>query len=104
MTAVLKLKRGNTLSLSNKVTDKSGPVPITGWEIKSQIRDGRTLVATLTTTITNAPIGEFTLDFEGDTSLWPIKKLSCDIQYRTATGQVVSTETFIIDVELGVTE
>lgn len=100
----LKLKLGNTFSLQNKVTNSSGPVNLSGWTIKSQVKDGQILVADLTATITNASNGEYSLKFLGSTSNWPVKKLRCDIQYRTNDGIVVSTETFLIDVEQGVTE
>lgn len=99
----LKLKLGNTFSLQNRVTNPSGPINISGWLIKSQVRDGQTLVASLTATITNAGNGEYSLKFVGSTSTWPVKKLRCDIQYRMSDGEVVSTETFFIDVEQGVT-
>lgn len=99
----LKLKSGNTFSLQNRVTNQSGPVNLSGWVIKSQVRDGQTLVANLTATITDAGSGEYSLKFVGSTSTWPVKKLRCDIQYRTSDGVVVSTETFFIDVEQGVT-
>ena len=99
----LKLKSGNTFSLQNRVTNPSGPVNLSGWVIKSQVRDGQALVANLTATITNAGNGEYSLKFVGSTTTWPVKKLRCDIQYRTSDGEVVSTETFFIDVEQGVT-
>ena len=99
----LRLKRGNTLSLQNTVTDKNGPVNISGWDIKSQIRDGEVLVADLKTTVINAATGSYELEYEGSTADWPGNRLKCDIKYTTASGHVVSTETFFIDVEQGIT-
>lgn len=101
--STIKIKQGDTFSLKNKVTDGSGNVNLTGWQIKSQIRDASTLIAELTPTVTSAANGEYTLTFVGDTSTWPVKKLRCDIQYTTNVSHIVSTETFLIDVEVGVT-
>lgn len=94
MSERIKFKRGNSFILACQY--KGGP--ITGWTIKSQLRKNGELVAELTVTIVNDATGDFKLEYSGDTLIWPASSLSCDIRYTTDTGQVISTETFLIEV------
>lgn len=99
MSERLQFKRGNSFVLACQY--KGGP--ITGWTIKSQIRKNGELIAELVTTIVDASQGTFKLEYAGDTSDWPATSLSCDIRYTTASGQIISTETFLIEVQKQVT-
>lgn len=99
MSERLRFKKGNTFLLDCQFKGGS----IDGWAIKSQIRKRGKLIAELTPTVVDAGIGSFRLEYDGDTSEWPLTSLSCDIRYTTSTGLVVSTETFIIDVIAGIT-
>lgn len=87
-------KRGDTFILSCVVA-----TDITGWTIASQIRDGDTLIADLTFALlsTSAESSTYTLTYSVTTA-WPLHDLNCDIQYTTAAGQIISTETFTIGV------
>lgn len=94
----LNFKRGDTFIL-----DATASMDITGWNIKSQVRKGRELIADLVVTIIDAPNGAYSL-FMDDTTDWPDGRLFCDIQYTTDSGQVISTETFTIEVHRDVTQ
>jgi hypothetical protein len=96
----INFKRGDTFLLRASVndgTEDANPVDITGWTIRSQIRDGNTLVDTCTVTITDDAAGEYELLVE-DTTEWPTRVLRCDIEYTTDADQITSTETFEICV------
>jgi hypothetical protein len=95
-------KRGDWLVWENQLSDADGPKSIAGWTIRSQVRDGSTLISLLTTTIIDASIGKYQLKDE-TTSTWPVKVLQCDIEYTMPSGQVFSTETFEIDCKQDVT-
>lgn len=98
MPARLQIKRGTTFAWPCKVNTS-----IVGWQVKSQVRHGDVLVADLTVEMVNAATGEYKL-ISGSTSDWPLTELECDIRYTTDEGQVISTETFLIEVEKQVTQ
>lgn len=104
MTTVIQFKRGDTFMLTNTVTsDGVTPVNITMWSIRAHVKDETgTLVSTLTSSLTTPLTGNYTLTASG-TAAWPVKRLLCDIEYTTAASQVVSTETFAINVLADVT-
>jgi hypothetical protein len=93
MIDVFKFKRGDTFILGCEVG-----VNLSLWEVRSQVRHGDKLVATLVYTLvsSSAELSQYKLHFD-DTTDWPIGKLNCDIEYTTDTGQIISTETFFIE-------
>ena len=96
MSEVLTVKRGDTFKLSctylvGGVAAALPPV------IRSQIRYQGALVAELTVVVVDAAAGRYNLSF-ADTSLWPLDSLQQDIQYTTAAGDVMSTDTFYVKV------
>jgi len=93
--ASITFKRGDTLQLACSCDNN-----ITGWSILAQVRDtNQKLISPLTVNISqSSPTGVFTLTPTVATSSWPIGTLYMDIQYTTASGQVVSTETVGIEV------
>lgn len=93
MIDIFKFKRGDTFILECEV-----PVDLTGWSVRSQIRSGDKLVATLVFLLVSSTVDSSTykLTFE-DTTEWPIGKLNCDIEYTTNLGQIISTETFYVE-------
>lgn len=101
MAEVMYFKRGDTFRLSC-TTDQD----ITGFSIASQVRTSAGgLIDTLVVNLLQAnPTGSFTLDTTNNTSGWPIGTLYCDIQYTTGSGEIVSTETFEIDVIRDITQ
>lgn len=101
-TVTIPFKRGDTFLVEGSVSDNAVPVDLTGWTIRSQVRNGEALVADLGVTITNAAAGQYQLT-KNDTTSWPVKDLSCDIEYTTDSGQIVSTETFTISCKADVT-
>ncbi len=98
----IPFKRGDTFLVQGTVSQDSVAQDISGWAVRSQVRDGSTLVSELVVAITSAADGTYTLT-KSDTTAWPVKTLSCDIQYTTASGQIVSTETFQIVVQADIT-
>lgn len=93
-------KRGDTFILEATVNDD-----ITGWNIKSQVRQGTHLVADLIVTVLSAtPTSSVYSLFLEDTTDWPVDRLMCDIQYTTDEGQIISTETFTIEVQKDITQ
>jgi hypothetical protein len=101
VTASMSIKRGDTFSLTNTVTDPNNGnavVDITGWTIRSQIRRGKNLTQELTVTITDAVNGVFTLVAPAvDTAGWKVDTHTCDIQVTRPSG-VTSSETFNVVV------
>lgn len=95
----ITFKRGDTFTLSCS-TDQ----PIDGFIIKSQIRSKQSvLIASLIPEITQtSPTGSFKLK-GSNTQTWAIGTHECDIQYKTAAGTVVSTDTFEIEVAKDIT-
>lgn len=100
-------KRGSTfkkgfIAWEDKAQDKR--LDLTKYTIRSQIRKGPTLVEELTPTIIDPLLGLYNLSSVLDTSLWPTGNLSWDIRLtNTTTGQIVASETAIIECEKGVT-
>lgn len=98
----IDFKRGDTFALGAAASG-TGDAGLAGWSIRSQIRNGDTLVAELDVDVTDEAGGEFTLSYSGDTSAWPLRRLETDIEYTDPDGNVVSTETYYISVLKDVT-
>lgn len=104
----IPFKRGDSFRPSLAVTTEDGtPQDITGWTIRSQVRDRKgVLVATLTAANRVDAAGTFTLapaDAQSAESGWPEGEIEWDIEYTDAAGIVRSTETIIIRCERDVT-
>lgn len=77
---------------------------IDGWTLRSQLRRFRKKVADLDVTITDPVRGEFTLSKSaGETALWPVRDLFCDVEFLKPDGTVVSSDTFMVRVVLDIT-
>ncbi len=98
----IPFKRGDTFLLEGTVTQGSTPKDITGWTIRSQVRNGEALVASLEVLYTDRLLGKYQLRAT-TTSNWPARTLLCDIEYTTSSGQIASTETFEIEVAADIT-
>jgi hypothetical protein len=97
------IKRGDTYLVQGTVKNGALPQDITGWAIRSQVRDGSKLIAELLVTPDPDPLtGKYVL--EGATENWPVKTLRTDVQYTTDAGQIMSTVTLEITVLPDVTE
>lgn len=97
-------KRGDTFFIANRLTQDNAPIDLTGWTVRSQVRDGDTLVQSLTYAVAVAADGQYTLTAPAaSTASWPVKTLLCDIEYTSPGGTVTSTETFQIVVIRDVT-
>jgi hypothetical protein len=100
-------KQGDTFSLSCSWKDPNGTaINLTGYTILSKVRvtTGTTFTDTLTSTITTAASGLFTLSATPtQTASWPLTsgqygKLYCDVQFTSPTGVVTSSDTFEVVV------
>ncbi len=100
----IRFKRGDSFILEGVVSDGVTPVDLTSWQVKAQIRRDGLFVAELDVTFPSRPTGVYRLSAApAATAAWPSGKLQADVEYTTASGQVVSTETFEIDCLAGVT-
>ena len=95
MAVSVPFKRGDTFLVRGTVTNNNVVQDLTGWTLRSQIRDGNTLVADLLVTYVDRINGIYELS-KSVTTTWPAKTLSCDIEYTMSSGQILSTETFSI--------
>lgn len=107
--AIIYHKKGDTLSYSCSWKDSAGvAINLTGYTINSQVR-ATSFVGTLTTTITSAVNGLFTLSATAtETATWPVtdgalSSLFCDVQF-TVGAVVVSTDTFQIIIAQDITQ
>lgn len=104
MSLTIPLKRGDTFVLEATAQQNGSPQDLTGWAIRSQVRNGSNLVAEMDVSYTDREAGRYRLACPASaTQDWPVKALDCDIEYTSPAGQVVSTETFKIDVKADVT-
>ncbi len=103
----IPFKRGDTFLLEGVLSSSGTPQDMTGWTVRAQARAG-TLVIEFDVEYTNRAIGVYRLRKAHDAAVnpttgWPVKVIQCDIEYVSAAGQVMSTETFEIDVLADVT-
>jgi hypothetical protein len=109
MSKTLSIKRGDTFDLVNTTPlSMEGPsgtvIDFTGWTAAAQLRERGELVADLTFSWLDATEGLFRLHSAESTSAWPLGELLCDIEFTAPDGTVVSTETFQVRVQAGVTQ
>lgn len=102
-----KHKRGDTFDLSGSVQATRDGVPVvdfTGWSGRSQVRDGKgELVAELVFAWLDQVAGLVRVRSDGATDAWPIGPVRTDIQLTSPDGNVVSTETAVIEIVEDVT-
>lgn len=105
MPAKISFKRGDTFLIQCTLKQSGNIRALTGWTVKSQIRTQQMLrlIADLTFTIVDEQAGIFQLSCPTTTD-WPTGIAICDIQYTMPSGQVVSTDTFNIDIQAEVTK
>lgn len=106
----LTLKAGDTLLQDGSYTEDNGtPVNLTGSLLTAQVRsvDGGSpagLLASLTITITNAVLGQFTLGATAtQTGAWPPGRYTCDLRVEDSGGSVLHSESFGVWVQPAVT-
>lgn len=103
----LGIKRGDSLVLDCQVltTDGVTPLDLTGWLIRSQVRNVKEgLLADLTVTITGAEEGRYSLAAAASvTATWSPGPAEMDIEYEDPQGLVQSTETLPVQIQRDVT-
>lgn len=78
------------------------PLDITGWKVRSQVRKGATLIATLGAEITDAAKGQFQI--YSDSVGWPSGTLEADVMFEDETGDRLASQTFTITSIKGITQ
>ena len=97
MENILDFKRGDTFELGGQALDShNNPVDLTNYTIKAQVRDKQKLVGDAVVTKVVAENGEYKARIN-NTILWPVKRLSYDVQFIDSAGYIESTETIIIN-------
>lgn len=97
-------KRGDTLEWVVTLAQDGTAVDITNWTITSQIRQDTTLISSLTVTKTDSSNGIFSLTATASaTSVWSLGTHSVDIEFIDATGFVVSSQTFTLQLVKDIT-
>ena len=99
----ITIKRGDTYIFDGQVTivddeEVSTPQDITGWTINSEIRFSGRLVARCQVDIIDAELGKYRLSVPEGTDDWPVRTLEQDIEYISPENQVISSDTFTIEV------
>lgn len=97
--ATINHKQGDTLDWVITLTDTGTAVDINTWSIRAQIRASDTLIATLTVTVVDAANGLFRLSATAaQTDSWAAGSHSCDVEFTDGSGNVFSTETFVVNI------
>lgn len=102
----ITIKQGATFAPNITVTQSvGGPAQsLTGWVIDSHVRTARgSLVDTLDVEDRNDAAGTYTLRAPDGTAAWPVDQLEWDIRYTKPDGDVLPTETIVLNVQKRVT-
>jgi hypothetical protein len=98
----LKIKRGDTVELQCQYTNSEGlPIPLTGYTIKSQIRDNfDNFIDEFLVTVTDELNGIYLLRIS-DTSAFPVKELFFDVQYSYEQTTIsTGTQSIIVSKDI----
>ena len=97
-----KHKRGDTFDLSGSVEVTSNGVSVsdfTGWSGRCQVRAGDgSLIEELIFEWLNISTGLLRIRSAAPTEGWPLGPARTDIQLTSPSGDVVSTETAVIEI------
>jgi hypothetical protein len=98
-------KRGDTFEVLVEVALNGQIVDLTGWTIRSQIRDGaKNLLKELDIDPVDLAQGQFLMTAtDTETRQWPPASYSCDIEFIDPAGFVISSDTFPVTVLRDVT-
>ena len=99
----ITVKQGTMFSVSGRYHASDGtPISLVGREVHCELWFRGSLIAKLTTTMTDAAAGEYVIHADPMlTENWPVGELLCDIVYvptAPGDGSVVATETFTVKV------
>lgn len=99
----IAVKQGTMFSVNGRYhASDDTPISLVGREVHCELWFRGSLIAKLTTTMTNAAAGEFVIHADPAlTENWPVGELLCDIVYvptAPGDGSVVATETFTVRV------
>lgn len=97
----ISVKRGDTLRLDCQLLDSDGvtAIDLTGWTVRSQIREADgTLIDDLTVMMGTLIEGRYSLIAEATD--WPVSDIPArmDVEYTDDVGVVQSTETIMVQI------
>jgi len=102
--ASISHKRGDTLEWVVTLTQDGSAVDISGWTISSDVRNGDTLIQSLTVAITDGANGVFSLSATPtETASWTLGTHSVDIELIDDSDFVVSSSTFTLTLVKDIT-
>lgn len=98
-------KRGDSFEVLVEVALNGQIVDLTGWTIRSQIRDGaKNLLKELTIQAVDLSEGKFIMTATStETEAWSPASYNCDIEFIDPAGFVISSDTFPITVVRDIT-
>ncbi len=103
MATTISFKVGDTFKLSGQlVSDQvaNTPVNITGYTIRSQLRNDAALIQSMTVSITDAVNGRYTVSATPvQTAAWPVGNARMDIEFTTNAGDVMSSDTIKVVIK-----
>ena len=99
----ITVKQGTMFSVNGRYhTSDSTPISLVGKAVHCELWFRGSLIAKLTTTMTDAAAGEYVISSDPVfTENWPVGELLCDIVYAPTApgdGSIVATETFTVKV------
>lgn len=94
---MLRIKRGDTFVVEATLMQDGQPQDLTGWTIRSQVRQGGRLIADLAVEYVDRAAGVYRLSAPEGTAAWAVGLLRSDIEYTMPSGQIASTETFDLE-------
>lgn len=96
-----QFKRGQTFSYAGQILNNGAVMSFAGWQISAQLRSnyGRQLVQQLTTRFVDPGTGLVEISATDEqTAAWPVQILVMDVRLEDAAGQVVLSDTLVINV------
>ena len=98
-------KRGDSFEVLVEVALNGQIVDLTGWTIRSQIRDGnKNLLKELDIQAVDLSQGQFIMSATStETEAWTPASYSCDIEFIDPAGFVISSDTFPVTVVRDIT-
>lgn len=99
----ITVKQGTMFLVNGNYHESDGtPISLVGREVHCELWFRGSLIAKLTTTMTDAAAGKYVIHADPMlTENWPVGELLCDIVYvptATGDGSIVATETFTVKV------
>ena len=100
----MNFKRGDTFQMIGFLGLPTAKIDLTGYAIRCQLRSAAgALIASLTVSIDLAARTFSLSATAAATSLWPIGRVDCDVEFTDPLSTVRSTQTFRLNIVEGIT-